>query len=477
MASHAICICLAACLAPWMVSASAPSPGSPGPSLFEGADKPTSPAAAPPSQDPFYLVPEGIDKMPPGTLLKHRKPPSPIAIFLEPAESFVKDSHQIHYRTTDQQGNPTATVATVLVPPNADHAKVLSFQVAADSPFGDCAPSFGFQRASSDYPMLYSENTQLQVLLVQSALNRGWVVVVPDADGHKGAWPSVKLASYAVLDGIRAAKGSAPFTGIRDNATIALWGYSWDGVTTLGALALQPSYAPELKIAGAALGGGGSDLNNVASAFNSTLLRNKTSHAGFLPVWLLGLSAQLDNIKEMVDKHLRPEFRQHFYLARHQCLEANGRTFRDEDIEAMFDDPSLLRNVSREFKVPRLDYAVPKVPVFWYQWAHDQGSETVSRAVAEYCSKGATIEYAVETAENLTHSTHGLTAAPGALRWLGGIMDGRVPASGCSNTTVLFQGLDAGFLSIFSKHLRRRIQQFLSKSPALYDRSEISQRV
>ncbi|KAG5915916.1 hypothetical protein E4U42_007878, partial [Claviceps africana] len=93
----------------------------------------------PPSRDAFYVVPEDIAKASPGSILRHRRPPSPIGSGFETLE--LHASHQILYRTTDSEDKATATVLTVLIPPRANLSRVLSYQVAEDAASVDCAPS------------------------------------------------------------------------------------------------------------------------------------------------------------------------------------------------------------------------------------------------------------------------------------------------------------------------------------------------
>ncbi|PHH85513.1 hypothetical protein CDD83_306 [Cordyceps sp. RAO-2017] len=412
----------------------------------------------PPSRDPFYVVPAGVDKVPPGTILRHRGLPSPPVPLDETGRSFVEDSHQILYRTTDSRGNATATVLTVLIPSRPDYGKVVSFQVAEDAVTVDCAPSFGFQSASSDYPELNSLISQTQLLIAQAALQRGWVVVVPDYEGPEAIYPTGKLALHAILDGVRASLKSGTSTGIRENATVALWGYSSGGGVTLRSVQLQPSYAPELRLAGAAVGGVMGDLADAFSPF-STL--DETPYAWLIPIAFLGAAIERPWLRELIDKHLKPGNRQHFYSAQHQCVDANRASFSGEDVMSMFDDPTFLLSIPEH--VDESDIVVdvaPRIPVFWYQCAHDQlvNAAVTGRIAARYCSEGAKIEYRVETADFVDHLTYGLFGAPSALRWLQGIMTGEAPPpSGCSSETVLTQEMDAGFLNIFPEDIQKRI--------------------
>lgn len=150
--------------------------------------------AVPPTEDDFYTVPLDIDNSPPGTILKHRIPPAPIAAFgLDPVN--LQGSYQILYRTNDNFGNATATVATILIPHNADYSKVLSYQVAQDSSFRNCAPSYALQLASASGGPFGTLVTQAELLLIEAALERGWVLIVPDTrDQMLPFWLIGKLA-------------------------------------------------------------------------------------------------------------------------------------------------------------------------------------------------------------------------------------------------------------------------------------------
>ena len=62
-------------------------------------------------------------------------------------------------------------------------------------------------------------------------------------------------AGYSSLDSIRAVKQSGNITGLSKDPIITLYGYSGGAVAGEFSAELQPIYAPELNIAGAAVGG------------------------------------------------------------------------------------------------------------------------------------------------------------------------------------------------------------------------------
>jgi hypothetical protein len=64
--------------------------------------------------DWFYGAPSGFEKAAPGTILRYRKTPRPIGINDTAVE--VGDAWQVLYRTQDAEGQPEATVLTILKP-------------------------------------------------------------------------------------------------------------------------------------------------------------------------------------------------------------------------------------------------------------------------------------------------------------------------------------------------------------------------
>ncbi|OAA72940.1 Secretory lipase family protein [Akanthomyces lecanii RCEF 1005] len=417
----------------------------------------------PPSEDSFYRVPSNIGDSSPGRILNHRSPPSAISAFGHTAEKFVEKSFQLLYRTSDMSGNATASVVTVLIPPHADFGKVVSLQAAEDAASIDCAPSFGFQEASAQYPKINSPTMQVQELLADAALHRGWPVIIPDAEGPRGVYPSGKTNAYITLDGVRAAISSEAITGIQRNATIVLWGYSGGGSDTLQAVQAQPQYAPELQIAGAALGGvTGSAGQSIAKSIS---ILNKSRLAGLIPVSLLGIAAQSPLIQATLDEHLKPEYRDLFYLPKQQCLEANAETFRNQDILAMFNDSSFLYSLSDHVDEFRVENIAPTVPMFWYQAAKDMlvSASSTTSSIDVYCSSGSNITYLIEKGDS-THTTYGLIGAPAALKWLNGILSAQESTPGCTRETAHTNGVDQGLLGIYPADVQMAILKFAEGS-------------
>jgi hypothetical protein len=161
----------------------------------------------PPTQDPFYTPPAGYEQAAPGTILRSRDPPSPLAAF-GALPLVLADTQQILYRSTDTFGNPTSTVSTILIPFKADKTKLLSYQIAQDSAFLNCAPSYAFQFLSDSGGPLGTIGTQAEITGIGAALAEGWVITIPDHEGPNAAFLANTRGGQHVLDGIRATLSS-----------------------------------------------------------------------------------------------------------------------------------------------------------------------------------------------------------------------------------------------------------------------------
>ena len=416
-------------------------------------------APTPPSSDSFYGVPADLDSVKPGSIIRHRSPPNPIAAF----GSFgvnLEATHQILYRTTDAHDNATATVVTVLVPHGADMGKVLSYQVAQDSASPDCAPSYALQLESATGPDLGTLATQAELLLMEAALEQGWVVIVPDFEGPHGAYLANLLAGHATLDGIRAALQSGSFTGVASKASVAMWGYSGGSQATNFAAELHASYAPELDIVGAAVGGTVPNITTVVTTIN------KGPFAGFIPTGVLGLSAEYPALKAEIDKHLLPQYADRFRKPLKQCLVANAVEFAFNDVVGMLDDREFMFNnpIAVEVLIQNaLGRATPKIPLFWYKSVHDEISPVADSdaLVDHYCSQGATIEYVRDLASE--HATEAAIGAPKALAWLRDVLDGNIPEKGCSTETKLSSLFDPATIAVVPKFILDALFDLIGK--------------
>jgi hypothetical protein len=76
------------------------------------------------SEEAFYAAPPGFESTTPGTILKYRRVPQPIAV--SDVQIPVDGAWQLLYRTQDSLGKPDATMMTILKPKNAKPKNLFS---------------------------------------------------------------------------------------------------------------------------------------------------------------------------------------------------------------------------------------------------------------------------------------------------------------------------------------------------------------
>ncbi|MEV4130049.1 lipase family protein [Nocardia sp. NPDC049707] len=203
-----------------------------------------------PDPDPFYAAPADLGAHGPGDVLEVRALP-PVPLFPGATATLVK------FRSTDSHGAPIAATTTVVTPLfHQPDAPLLSYQHFINSLGTECAVSH----------KLYSGDLNLSasVGMLNAVLQQGWSIAMPDHLGPQFAFGAARLGGQIVLDGIRAVK-RIPELAVQ-NSPVTLAGYSGGGLATAWAAALQPSYASELQLAGAAIGGAPMNLVEMAQA-------------------------------------------------------------------------------------------------------------------------------------------------------------------------------------------------------------------
>jgi pimeloyl-ACP methyl ester carboxylesterase len=186
---------------------------------------------------PFYDVPGSALAGAPGSVVR-----------VQPLDFAPPGSHgwRVLFRSQDAAGRPTVSSGMVFAadgPPPAGGRPVLAWAHGTVGMGAACAPS----RAQS--PL-----SQLQPFL-GPMLDKGWVVTAPDYAGLGTPGVQAYLVGVAeahdVLNSVRAARALPEAEAGR---TLAIWGHSQGGQSSLFAAALAEDYAPELHLiaAGAA---------------------------------------------------------------------------------------------------------------------------------------------------------------------------------------------------------------------------------
>lgn len=238
--------------------------------------QPAAPDLPTPADDPFYTYDGSLDTVPAGSILRTRPVP-----YGYNDQSVPIRSTQVLYRTTDQQGAPTVTVATVLIPPVPGPAKLLSYHMAYDALGSECDPSYILTGTGG-----HSQTGTFEQGVITRYLAAGYTVVVPNYEGEGQQWTIGRQSGYAALDGIRAAEA---LLGLPASTPVGMAGYSGGSVPTQWGAEIAPTYAPELNIVGAAAGG-----LPVHLAHNLPYVSGSQSWAGVIPALIVAYQRAYD---------------------------------------------------------------------------------------------------------------------------------------------------------------------------------------
>jgi hypothetical protein len=380
---------------------------------------PATPATAEPiyprpDPDPFYAAPADLAVHQPGDVLGVRAlPPLP----MYPGASVTL----VQFRSTNSRGAPIAATTTVITP--AGHqpdAPLLSYQHFINALGTDCAVSH----------LLYSGDTNL--LLTAPALNvllaRGWTVALPDHLGPYFALGAGHLGGQIVLDGVRAMKRLPELAA--QHSPVVLTGYSGGGLATAWAAALQPSYAPELELAGAAVGGAPMNLVTMAETL------------GFdpHPAFGLAMAAAIGLEREYPDRLPVSSYLNQRGLAVRDAM-ANSCTAEilnvgtDGSAGAYRDGTSIVdvreaRSVLEENSL-ELYGGVPKTPVFEWHSPTDPliPIDAINNTDRHWCAAGVPVQTLQVPAPE--HVSGAILGAPEVLTWMEGRVRGEHAPTTC----------------------------------------------
>ncbi|CAG7952657.1 unnamed protein product [Penicillium salamii] len=268
-----------------------------------------------PSEDEFYKPPSGESwkKEPAGTILKSRNVTFATLQANVPSEA---KAYQLLFVTQDVDEEPATTVTTIVVPQEANLNRLLSFQNAYDSADIDCSPSYGFQNQVTG--PAYTWNQAQLSILGKFQLKGGPVISIPDYEGSNAAFTVGPQSAYQTLDSIRAALNSQDITGLNPEANTVLYGYSGGGLATEWATEFHASYAPTLKVIGAAMGGIPTYIANTYRHVNN----GPFSELNVLAT--LGLANAFPIVNDYVKEHVLPEYAPAFFYPRVRCGPHHG---------------------------------------------------------------------------------------------------------------------------------------------------------
>jgi len=373
-------------------------------SVFSAASAQTAylPASAStePAKDAFYTSPSAtaLTSSNPGDVLRYRTIP------LGSYKSFTGAGYQLMYRTTNNDGAPSASVTTVLIPDNvpATGRKLMSYQSMYDSLTLSCSPSY-----------LTVQGKLFEESYLDAILKAGVIVVMSDYEGLQSQWIAGKNTAHGVLDGIRAAIKFNK-TGLNSTTPVGMMGFSGGGHATGWAAEMASEYAPELNIVGAAMGGIPANVESVA---------NKVDGGAFASVYfgaVVGLAraypaidpnkyattAGIAMIKDMGNRCLLGMFEGQSDMLIKYAFQKSTKYLKDANFLKLPEIAAIIQDNN-------MGSRIPSMPVYIYEGTNDEimPIADVDALVKAYCAAGVSVQY------NRTGGDHLLMAiAPTPMR-------------------------------------------------------------
>ncbi|WP_031048972.1 lipase family protein [Streptomyces sp. NRRL F-5650] len=206
-----------------------------------------------------------------------RSEPLPLALSLPGIDGPLPGrATRLMYKSTDANGEAVAVTGAYIEPAakwRGDGPRPLVAVAPGTMGQGDqCAASMALE-----HPLMLNGQTVsvgYEDLSVYRLLLRGVAVVVTD---YVGLGTTDRLHTYvnrvdgahAVLDAVRAAR-SLDQASVTPASRVGLFGYSQGGGATAAAAELQPSYAPDVELAGTYAGAPPADLTEVTKAIDGS---------------------------------------------------------------------------------------------------------------------------------------------------------------------------------------------------------------
>ncbi|MCA2207293.1 lipase family protein [Nocardia rosealba] len=345
-----------------------------------------------PEADPFFTAPPEIGDFAPGDVVRQRK------FDLGPYQG--TDIWHVAFRSTNSAGDPIMGVTTVLIPTGVPNPPLVSYQALINSLGTKCNPSHSL--VNDETPDAFGAALPLA---------RGWAVALPDYLGPNVAYGAAKLSGMVTLDSVRALQ-RAPELGL-GQSPIALAGYSGGGLATAWAAAMQPTYAPELTLAGVAAGGIPADLEQMALGIGFG------NHPGFGLAWAAAMGLEREYPQRLpISDQLNAEGRWFRDFTADECrrfLLFHGVLRSAEQLAAtrsLMDDPEA-RAVLRENSLRHYP-GLPQTPTMLWQGEFDALTpfDAVADVAGRYCAAGVALTFSrYQIAEHMTTAVAGLPEA------------------------------------------------------------------
>lgn len=369
-----------------------------------------------PAEQPWGPAPANIGSYKNGEILNSKQVEANILEVPLPATAW-----QVRYKSIDVHGDPNVYITTVLVPKTewtgSGPRPLVSYQFAEDGVAYKCAPSW---QLSGGGTAALGGGEPVGLLLL--ALARGWAVTAPDYEGPASEFAGADGSAHGVLDGIRATRNFSA-AGVSADAPVGLWGYSGGAMASAWAAAAQPSYAPDVKLAGVALGGTPASLAATAKAFNAIPGVSSAINVAFAGI---DRSYPERNISQYLNETGRAQMRAagndcvYSGITRNPFASLANSGVTDAELDTM------VKGISP------LDFpGTPKAPILMYNSIIDEFAPIgPARQLAKrYCDAGLRLKK-VESFLG-EHALYAITGAPVAVSYLADRFAGKAAPTTC----------------------------------------------
>jgi hypothetical protein len=378
-----------------------------------------------PSHDPFYTYTgsKPLGDIAPGTVLKKRSVTLKIASLTVPYSA-----EQVLYRTSGEQGQPTATVTTIIKPlTSALGTKIVAYQTAYDALGSECDPSYTLRGGNPG-----DTDSQAEAAVIALYVTAGYTTTVPDYEGTSLQWAAGQESGYNTLDAIRATEN---YLGAPSSTQVGMLGYSGGSIATEWASELAPAYAPELNLIGAASGGVPVDL-----AQNLTYINGDDDWSGVIPAVLVTLSNTFGvNLK----KYLSPYGEKITHAVQHECIASFAANYPGLTFQQLvkvqyanpFSVPVLVRIMNHLLMGTTPGH--PTMPLLFGVGDQDGTGDGIMVAgdvealAHEYCQQGLPVTF--EEYPGLAHTEAAVPFETDAMTFLTNLFAGGAPNNGCSS--------------------------------------------
>ncbi|MFC4127108.1 lipase family protein [Nocardia rhizosphaerae] len=209
-------------------------------------------------------------------------------------------------------------------------------------------------------------------------------------------------------------------------------GYSGGSYGTSWAAQVHPTYAPEIRLVGVAMGGWTTPVGRYLESLDGG------PFAGFLPSILPGMLRADPHLAAAFDRSLTPAGHALIAAGDSKCMTPNvaQHAFLRMDDYLTISFGQLLEQVHTSIDALDFDPVASTAPLFLYSAVHDEIIDIAGpdKAVAQWCADGAPITY---TRDQLSeHVSLAISATPAALGWIDDRLAGHTVPDGCSTRTV-----------------------------------------